>query len=403
MKKKEILFEACLTAASGITGLSIPQESPCSSHTVDCSSVAHQDAGLSNNPVVTYGRSSSVTEVKSYVSEEFNLTKFDIMEVAEFLRPRPEKGESPVPLAPGKAQNPLLSLMEEASEDSKPLVLRNWMIPSLRLTKYDRRINLQIAKYDRRDYSDVEKALKYALKEKYPDKSFHLHSLSAKKTDNGDRFFILWNKIENYGNQPIFIPLDRLPLNLPAMSALSSNQREQLEAISIFNKIYSELHPSESLDPNGKDIVKALLSLEKKETKKRAVEFPRSLISSFEFLDEKFCKVDRGQGFFINRGSKFIPGFTDGENNSFDEFLCIWNEKSRILSFGNNIRFGKNEKYKYILSLKEGERPEWENFFKQNGAYVKDVPALYKLFGVKRPVQSSNEPTDQSDEGQSRL
>eukprot|EP00917_Polyrhabdina_sp_WS-2016_P016257 GHVP01035231.1.p1 GENE.GHVP01035231.1~~GHVP01035231.1.p1 ORF type:complete len:262 (-),score=41.20 GHVP01035231.1:90-833(-) len=45
MKKKEILFEASLTAASGLAGISIPQENFVCSHTAHCSS-SHQDAGM---------------------------------------------------------------------------------------------------------------------------------------------------------------------------------------------------------------------------------------------------------------------------------------------------------------------------------------------------------------------
>eukprot|EP00917_Polyrhabdina_sp_WS-2016_P016243 GHVP01035212.1.p1 GENE.GHVP01035212.1~~GHVP01035212.1.p1 ORF type:complete len:269 (-),score=50.16 GHVP01035212.1:104-910(-) len=45
MKKKGLLFEASLTVASGLAGVSIPQENFVCSHTAHCSS-SHQDAGM---------------------------------------------------------------------------------------------------------------------------------------------------------------------------------------------------------------------------------------------------------------------------------------------------------------------------------------------------------------------
>eukprot|EP00917_Polyrhabdina_sp_WS-2016_P010227 GHVP01022521.1.p1 GENE.GHVP01022521.1~~GHVP01022521.1.p1 ORF type:complete len:144 (+),score=27.32 GHVP01022521.1:30-434(+) len=82
MKKKQILLEGSLTAASGLAGVSILQDNSCGSPTAHWPSAFHQDAALTDSRIATHHTPEAV---KSYVCDKLKLEKdsFSIIEFAE--------------------------------------------------------------------------------------------------------------------------------------------------------------------------------------------------------------------------------------------------------------------------------------------------------------------------------
>eukprot|EP00917_Polyrhabdina_sp_WS-2016_P006403 GHVP01014189.1.p1 GENE.GHVP01014189.1~~GHVP01014189.1.p1 ORF type:complete len:175 (-),score=27.87 GHVP01014189.1:796-1320(-) len=167
MKNKQLLFEASLTAASGVARVSVSQESSCSGPTAYLPSVFHYDDAMSDQPIVTYCGGQSLSEEDTKYFKQ----KFEI--------------ESKIKTMAGEAINLRLTTVME-----KVVTFRNferhfgfsyWKeFPGLIIDKI-REVNLK-------DFQRLEDLIKNAFPE---NNWYQILSLHAEKTNDGRKFLIL--------------------------------------------------------------------------------------------------------------------------------------------------------------------------------------------------------------------
>eukprot|EP00917_Polyrhabdina_sp_WS-2016_P016342 GHVP01035368.1.p1 GENE.GHVP01035368.1~~GHVP01035368.1.p1 ORF type:complete len:363 (+),score=72.69 GHVP01035368.1:817-1905(+) len=187
----------------------------------------------------------------------------------------------------------------------------------------------------------------------YQGKNDLFYSISAVKTDDDKRFFILWHNDATL--TPIFVPFQ--------------------DGCKIFERFLSELNPSESLDPIGKEMVQALISFERKKDKKRVHEMPHSAIQAKFYEDLCQSKKIWKNGFYKESG-QLAAFLSFGESSSMIvEVLYIKAPGTIIL----NVGF---KGYKYIFAFREGENTVLDLFVEENAglvAPVNDVKELNEL------------------------
>eukprot|EP00917_Polyrhabdina_sp_WS-2016_P006408 GHVP01014194.1.p1 GENE.GHVP01014194.1~~GHVP01014194.1.p1 ORF type:complete len:374 (-),score=61.40 GHVP01014194.1:67-1188(-) len=357
MKNKQLLFEASLTAASGVAGVSVSQESSCSGPTAYLPSVFHYDDAMSDQPIVTYCGYPPISEEDTkYFKQKFEM-------------------KSKIQTMAGVHLNfNLSSLMTELELEDKGygdfLGFSGWRKnPALIKTEVLQEKNSEIF----RNLQDLIEQAHTCYKNK------KVESISVEKTDIGTRFFLI---MCHGAANPIFVPVTQ--------SQRRGEGCQDKELIRGFDYFYRVFNPSQFYDKKDKKFVQDLISVERKRNQNiRVFEMNNFALKNQKdvkiFLSEENRHRTIGNGIFkFERSILWKNLDRDGTFLYVNEILCIKTLNLRILNF--EMLNGQ----KYIFTLKKGENPSVDSFFERHGDSVPFVNSKEDLEKILNKICRPN-------------
>eukprot|EP00917_Polyrhabdina_sp_WS-2016_P022931 GHVP01049689.1.p1 GENE.GHVP01049689.1~~GHVP01049689.1.p1 ORF type:complete len:452 (+),score=84.13 GHVP01049689.1:209-1564(+) len=346
MKNHQILLEATLTAASGITGLSYAQENFCSP-AADCPPISYLDVAMAGKPVA----------VKLITDEE------DRKWMKKKWGSRYATPESV------HLETELLPLMEMAFEEQNFGACVG-TIPTLRFRDADGERLQEIRLFVKKDNS-VSRCCETQMQD---PKTVQLESVSVEKLKDQYAFILVpHTACGSSTNSPIVVPLTKT--QHPTLAKFAE-------------KFWLAMNPSESFSPYNKKIVQVLLSSEKEQCAHKGfvMEMPDVVLFQ-EIHILKSCiesgKTDR-EGVYFPK--KYRASFSKGSDSLCDfpvakvirtPTLSILNLKSSYLK-------------SFVFAAPIGKNPKFDKFVEEYGIYLQSEGEMEKFLDSENSESSDS-------------